>query len=142
MDLSRVEAKVTVAKLFELAYSKNKGLTAKIVAKKGAAKLTIDENGRAVLSNSMGMVIFSGDPALKKLGAKIKRVNILFSNQDGMNVGYKASFDLGVGKVSVSGSFNLEELILSCSGILCKAARAMKNRHLSYERELERIMVR
>lgn len=142
MDLTTAEAKITVAKIFELAYSKDKGLTAKIVASKGSAKITIDENGKAVLSNSAGMVIFNGDPALKQIGAKVKRVNILFSNQDGMNIGYKASFDLGIGKVSVSGSFDLEKLILSCSGILCKAARALKDRNSSYDRELERIMGR
>ena len=32
MDLKRTEAKVTIAKFIELAYSKDKGLTAKIMA--------------------------------------------------------------------------------------------------------------
>ncbi len=142
MDLSNAEAKITIAKLFELAYSKNKGVTARIVAKKGTAKLTIDQDGRAVLSNSAGMVIFSGDPVLNKIGVKVKRVNIIFSNEDGMNIGYNATFDLGVGRVAVRGKFDLEKLILSCSGLLCKAARAMKGRNLSYERELQEVMGR
>ncbi len=141
MSFNNIEAKITVAKLFELAYSKNKGMTARIVAKKGSAKLTIDQNGKAVLSNSAGMVVFSGGPVLKKIGAKVKRVNIMFSNEDGMNIGYNATFDLEVGKVIVSGKFDLEELILSCSGLLCKAARAMKGRNLAYEKELKDIMV-
>ncbi len=34
MDLKRAEAKLTIAKILQLAYSKNKGMTAKIMAKK------------------------------------------------------------------------------------------------------------
>lgn len=142
VNFGNTEAKITVGKLFERAYSENKGATVRIVAKKGSAKLTIDQDGKAILSNTAGVVIFSGNPVLNKIGIKIKRVNIIFSNEDGMNIGYKATFDFVAGGVAVSGKFNLEKLILSCSGLLCKAARTMKNRHLSYERELQGIMVR
>ncbi len=49
---SRVEVKVTIAKLVELAYSKDKGMTTKIVRKKGNFKLTVDQDGNGVLSGS------------------------------------------------------------------------------------------
>jgi len=36
MSLKRTEAKITIAKLLELAYSKDKGMTVKTMAKKEA----------------------------------------------------------------------------------------------------------
>ncbi len=142
MDLKRTEAKITVAKLLELAYSKDKGMTVKIMAKKGNAKLTVDQHGNATLSGSAGSLTFSGSPALEQIGAKIKRVSISFSNQDGMQVGYSATYSLEVISVTVNGDFDLEALITSCSGLLCRAARALKGRHREYDQELQEIMGR
>jgi len=140
MDLKRTEAKITIAKFLELAYSKDKGMTVKILAKKGGARLTIDQNGKATLSGSAGIVTFSGTPVLERIGAKIKRVHVTFNNKGEMNVGYTATFDLEYIKLTVMGDFNLEKLITSCSGLLCRAARALKGRHQSYEMELQKIM--
>lgn len=55
MDIKRTEAKITIAKLIERAYSKDKGMTVKIMAQKGSAKLTVDQNGKATLSGSAGI---------------------------------------------------------------------------------------
>lgn len=144
MSLTRSEAKIVVAKLIELAYSKDKGTTVKILAKAGSSTLGVDRNGKATLSGSVGFVTFDGDPVLRHIGAKIKRVNISLNNRAVMGVGYTATFDLAyLGlpvSVSVEGRFDLEELITSCSGLLCRAAHAMKGRHDLYERELESVM--
>lgn len=140
MALSRAEAKITVAKLLELAYSEDKGMTAKIVASKAGAKLTIDQNGNATLSGNTGAVTFTGSPVLERIGVKIKRVSISFNNKGGMNIGYRATFDLLYMKLTVMGDFDLEELITSCSGLLCKAARALKGKHHAYDLELQKIM--
>ncbi len=142
MDLKRTEAKITIAKFLELAYSEDNEMTVKIIAKKGGSKLTIDQNGNAILSSSVGIVRFSGTPVLNKIGAKIKRVSVFFSKQDAMNVGYTATFDLEYMKLSVSGDFDLEKLITSCSGLLCEAARLLKGRHRDYDKELQGIMGR
>lgn len=140
MDFRKTEARITIAKFIELAYSKDKGMTAKILAKKGNAKLTVDQNGNATLSGSAGILTFSGTPVLEKIGVKIKRVSINFNNKGGMKVGYTATFDLEYIKLSVLGDFDLEELITSCSGLLCQAARALKGRNHAYEMELKKIM--
>lgn len=138
---NQVEAKITIAKLLEVAYSKNKGVTAKIVRKKGNFKITVDSNGNATLSGSVGMMTFKADPALEGLGAKIKNISISFSKGDGDDIKYTAMFIfIGVAAITVSGKFNIEKLILSCSGLLCKAARALKGRHMAYEMELKKIM--
>jgi len=140
MNVSRGELKVTIAKLIEVAYSQDKGMTTKIVRSKGAFKLTLDENGNATLSATVGKVTFSGASTLEKIGANIKSVNVSFSNGGGSIVNYHATFDLKVAKIAISGNFDVEKLVTSCSGLLCQAARAMKGRHQAYEMELQRIM--
>ena len=42
MSMTRSEVKITVAKLIEVAYSKDKGLTTKIMEEKGQFKLIVD----------------------------------------------------------------------------------------------------
>lgn len=142
MSITRTEGKITIAKLLELAYSKDKGMTAKIIASKAGAKLTIDQNGKATLTGTVGTVTFAGSQVLDRIGAKIKRVSVSFNNKGGMNIGYRATFDLAYIKLTVMGDFDLEELITSCSGLLCKAARALKGRHHAYDMELQKIMGR
>ncbi len=140
MDINRSEVKITIAKLLELAYSKNKGLTAKIMAGKSTAKLIIDQNGNANLIGNVGIVSFSGSPALEQLGVTVKNVSVNFRNKDGMKVGYIATIDVKLMSITVVGDFDLEALITSCSGILCRAAKLMKGRHHAYDLELQRIM--
>jgi len=137
----QVEVKISIAKLLEVAYSKNKGVTAKIIKSKGNYKLTVDSNGNATLSGSVGMLTFKGDSALQELGAKVKNVSIFFTKGSENDVKYNATFNfVGVAGLSISGTFNVENLILSCSGLLCRAARALKGRHAAYDAELKRIM--
>ena len=139
MSITRGELKVTIAKFIEASYSENKGLTAKIVKSKGPFKLTVDADGQGTLSGTFGNVTFSGSPVLEKIGAKIKFISVTFSPADANKVKYHATFDLRVAKMAVSGGFDMEELITTCSGLLCKAAKAMKGRHQAYELELQRI---
>ena len=140
MDFNRAEAKITIAKFIEIAYSKDKELTAKILAKKGSVQLSVDQNGNATLSSAAGFITFSGTQVLETVGAKIKRISVNFNNSDGQRIGYNASFDLEYLKLSVSGNFDLKDLITSCSGLLCIAARSLHGRHHGHDMELQRIM--
>ena len=140
MSPTRTELRITIAKLIEVAYSEDKGVTTKIVRAKGPFKLTVDQDGNAQLSSQLGVVTFSGSDTLEKIGANIKSVSVSFSNADGEITKYTAIIDLKVAKIAVSGSFNIEALITSCSGILCSAAKALKGRHHAYDMELQRIM--
>ncbi len=140
MDLTQAEAKITIAKLIEVSYAKDKETTVKILAKLGTAQLSVDQNGNATLTSSAGFLTFSGNQVLNTIGAKIKRISVDFNNIDGERIGYTASFDLEYLELSVSGSFNLKTLITSCSGLLCIAARALQGKHHAYNMELQRIM--
>lgn len=139
---TRVEVKVTIAKLLEIAYSKNKRIAVRIMRKKGNFKMSIDDDGKVMLHGSAGVLSFGGGTALESLGAKVKKASIHFTKGDGDDIRYKAAFSFagGAGEVSVSGSFNAEDLITSCSGLLCQAARRMKGRQQAYEAELKKIM--
>lgn len=140
---NRVEVKLTVAKLIEIAYSKDKGMTAKIVRSKGDFKISIDQDGNASLSGTVGIVAFKSDEAFRQIGAKIKKGTILFSSGDEGEINYTASFSFsGAANITVSGSFDVEKMILSCSGLLCQAARALKGKHAAYDEELKNIMGR
>ena len=140
MNPSNSELKITIAKLIEVAYSQNSGVTTSIMREKGNFTLRVDQNGHAILSGKTGILSFSGDSALKSIGATIKRLNIDFTKGENNEITYKATFSLAIISLTVVGEFDVEELITSCSGLLCKTARAMKNRHLQYELELQRIM--
>ncbi|MFK5950263.1 MAG: hypothetical protein QM500_15995 [Methylococcales bacterium] len=138
----KTEVKITIAKLIEIAYSKNKGMTTKIIRKKGNFKITVDDSGKVMLHGSAGALTFSGGTALENLGVKIKMASINFTKGEGDDIDYKGTFYFigGAGSLSLSGSFNIEDLITSCSGLLCKAARLMKGRNQAYEAELQKIM--
>jgi len=139
---TRVEIKLTIAKLIELAYSKNKGLTTKIIRKKGNFKISIDQNGKVMLHGSAGVFAFNGGEVLEGVGAKIKMASILFSKGKGNNVNYRATFTFagGVSAISITGSFDIEKLITYCSGLLCQAARLLKKRNIEQDKALKIIM--
>ncbi len=137
---TRTELRITIAKLLEIAYSKNKGITAKIVRSKGPFRLTVNEEGKARLSGKFGVINFSGTPVLDKIGANIKSISVNFSYGGDDIVKYHASFDLKVAKIGIYGEFDFEELIMSCSGLLCQAARLIKGRNHAYDAKLREIM--
>jgi hypothetical protein len=141
MDLKRTEAKITISKVIELTNSKDKGMTAKIMAQKGSSKLTPDQNGKAALSGASRFLTFSGTPAFEKVGAKIKRVSVSFNNKNGMKIGYTATFFLEYIKLSVLGGFfYLEELITSHSGLLRQATYALKGKNHTTDIEIQKNM--
>lgn len=137
-----LKLKITLAKLIEVAYSRDEEMTVNIVRKKGNFKLTVNQNGKVKLHGSAGTLAFNGGRALEGLGVKVKTISIFFTQGEGDNIDYIGSCSLvgGAGSISLSGSFNIETLITSCSGLLCKAARLMKGRNRDYETELKRIM--
>ena len=136
-----LNAKVAVGKLLEVAYSTNEGVTTNIVRSGSNFKISVDATGSGKLSGTFGVLNFDGRNALESLGLAVRRVSITFTNQDGQNIGYSATISPVSGvSLIVTGRFNLEELLMSCSGLLCKAARAMKGRSEAYEQELKRIM--
>ncbi|USD67898.1 hypothetical protein [Vibrio sp. SCSIO 43136] len=138
MSIKDTEIKLTIAKLIEISYSKNNGLTSAILLEVGSASLTVDDQGNAILSGKVGIVTFNGKDAIDEIGVQVKRLSVKFSNEGQGVTSYKATMSfVGMG-LSVTGSFNVEELILSCSGLLCIAARKLKNRPKYIEDQLSK----
>jgi hypothetical protein len=140
MDPTNAELKLTIAKLIEVAYSKDKGLTGKIVLSKGPFKLTMDDDGNAMLSGKAGTLSFSGAPTLEKMGLSLKRVSVNFSNEGEGRVHYVASVGIKGTTLGIAGDFNIEDLITSCSGMLCQAARSLKGFDSTVDSQMQQIM--
>ncbi len=139
---STIGIKITIGKLLQIAYTKNEGLTSKIIQKKGNFKITIDQNGKVKLYGSAGVFAFNGSSALEAIGAKIKFATIYFYQAAGNNTNYRANFSFAGDQASVivTGTLNIEDLITSCSGLLCQAARLLKGNNKRNEKRLKEIM--
>jgi hypothetical protein len=134
---SPYQLKVKVINLIELAYKENEGITTSLVKEKGAFTLKISENGEAVLSGKAGIVRFSAKEEVKQIGIDLKVASIMFTGGLNGKIRYIAAFSfLGGVKVEFASSIDIEKLILSCSGLLCRAARLLKNRHKQIDQSL------
>jgi hypothetical protein len=139
-QVSTAKIKLAIAKLIEISYATDSNLTVSLLSQRGPAKLTVDQRGNASFSGSAGRVTFEGSPALEAIGAQVKSVSVSFTNQGGMRIGYTAIVGVKVIDVMVAGSFDLEQMMTSCSGLLCRAARALRGRSAALELEQQRIM--
>lgn len=134
---SPYQLKVKVINLIELAYKENEGITTSLIKEKGAFTLKINENGDAVLSGKAGIVRFSAKDEIRQLGLDLKVASIMFSSGQNGKIRYVASFSFfGSIQVEFSSALDIEKLILSCSGLLCRAARLLKNRHKQIDQSL------
>lgn len=133
--------KITVARLLELSYARNEGLTTSVLREVGPATVSVDSNGIATLSGKAGKVTFSATEAVKELGIQVRRVGISMDVNEHGELDYTARFMFaGALALSVRGTIDVEELILACSGLLCRAARALKGRTTSTDKALERAL--
>lgn len=127
MAANEIEIKIKLLKFLEIAYEEDGTLTAAIVKDKGPFSLSVDSSGNASLSGKAGVVKFSVREEIKEYGFDFKYVRAMFSgNKNGM-IQYSLSFGIG-SEVIVKGMLDVEKLILNCSGLLCRAARAYKFR--------------
>ncbi len=125
--MPNTEFKIKIINFIEIAYKTSGDITTALIRDKGPFSLSIDNNGNASLSGKAGVVKFSVSDELKEYGADFRYASIMFSgNRHGM-ITYKASAGIGA-TITVSGVLDVENLILNCSGLLCIAARALKNR--------------
>ena len=127
MSATSTEVKIKIINFIEIAYKANGKLTTSLIKDVGSFTLSVDNKGNASLSGRAGTVKFSVSEEIKEYGLRFKYASVMFSgNRDGVIV-YKASVGIGA-EIIVSGVLDVEKLILNCSGLLCIAARAMRNR--------------
>ena len=136
-DESKAKVKLTIAKLIEIAYSKDKGVTTALIQKRGAFTMRVEENGNVTLSGKAGMVKFSGEPELKAVGIDLEYGSVMFSNVGNNRLSYAANLKFkGLLKIEYASVIDVEKLLLGCSGLLCQAARGLKNRQQQVEEAL------
>ena len=128
MSNMHTEIKIKIIKFLEIAYQTDGKLTTALVKDTGPVTLSVDNTGKATLSGKAGIVSFSVDKEIKQYGLKFKYASVMFSgNRQGM-VNYRASFGVPI-EITIMGFIDVENLILNCSGLLCRATRALRNHY-------------
>jgi len=83
------------------------------------------------------MVKFSGKPELKEIGIALEFGSVMFSSIGDNKLSYKATLKFsGIAEIQYTNIIDLEKLLLGCSGLLCQAARGIKNRTQQIEKAL------
>jgi len=138
MSATDIQFKVTVAKCLQLAYDKDREITLGIIRSGDHYSLSIDETGQGILRGSNGHVEFSANEGLMGLGITVRRATVSFSKDSNGRFAYSGTFRLALGtQVSISGTIDVIEMIKSCSGLLCQAARFLDGRDAQIEQELQ-----
>lgn len=133
--MSNTEFKIKIINFIEIAYKTDGEITTALIRDKGPFSLRIDNHGNASLSGKAGKVSFSVSDELKEYGADFRYASIMFSGNRNGVITYKASAGIGM-SITVIGVLDVENLILNCSGLLCIAARALKNRAHMIDRSI------
>ena len=139
-NASTYELQITVARLLEFSYAKNGEMTASILREAGPVKLKVSDDGTATLSGQSGKVTYSASTVLSEVGVQIRRVGISMSVNDEGNLQYQARFWTGAITLNTRGTIDVEALLLTCSGMLCRAARALQKRTGLIEQKLDRAL--
>ena len=132
------EVRITVARLLELAYRQDDGLTTALVREAGNVTLSVDHRGNASLSGNAGRVSFSGDRALREIGVDSGTVQVLLSVNEHGHVRYNAQLRAGFATIGAVGSIDIDGLITACSGPLCHVARLLQGRSAEVDRAVRR----
>ena len=136
-EVSPYQLKIKVINLIELAYKEQDGVTTSLIREKGRFTLKVNEHGKATLSGKSGIVRFSAKEEVEQIGIDLKVASILFSTGKDGRIHYVASFTfLGGFNIEFASILDVEKLILSCSGLLCRAAVSLKNRHKQIDQSL------
>lgn len=134
---SQTELKLAVARLLELSYSTDGTTTARLMREVGPLKLSVDNHGAASLDGHAGKVTFSAQNGLKELGMELRMVDVSMHVDDQGLIQFTASFRfLRAASATTRGSIDVEKLIVSCSGLLCTAARALIGARKSRDNQL------
>lgn len=88
------------------------------------------------------MVVVSAGQATRELGVSVRAITVMMTVDGAGDIRYNAQFRLGVAAVGVSGSIDVEKLLLSCSGLLCRAARMLNGRSAHLDRQMLEAMGR
>lgn len=136
------KVKLTVKKVLEVSYSGKKGVKLAAALKKGPVTLRLDNEGNISSSAQFGRYSIKGFDSIKALGVKLKALKITAHLKENGDIAYKAGITYGLGSFFVSGSFDIEKLILDNSGLLGDAYRGIKNRDQQLQDALEHSGVR
>lgn len=126
--VSKTEVKIKLLKFLEIAYNTDNELTTVLVRDKEAFTLSVDIHGNASISGKAGKLKFSVKEEIKEYGIDFRYISVMLSGNKNGVIHYRGTFKTIV-EVSIIGFIDVEQLILHCSGLICFAARTLKNRY-------------
>ena len=103
-------------------------MTANIVRSKHPFTLTVTSSGTATLTGKAGNMTFNVSEETNSIGFDFKFASLQFFGSQNGQLRYSATFTIGFTSVSFRGIFDIEKFILECSGLVCIAARLMRER--------------
>lgn len=91
------------------------------------------------MSGKAGLVRIDVKDQLTSFGIDLNYISVMLSGNKNGKLIYQLSFGFKNGVIgTVFGVLDVEKLILSCSGLLCRAAKALKKRHALIDSSLRK----
>ncbi|WP_432455871.1 hypothetical protein ACRRS0_10570 [Agarivorans sp. QJM3NY_29] len=138
MSEIKTEIKVQIIKLIEIAYNKNDGLTGKLLASSGRFSMSLDRDGVLQLSGKAGAARINIAKEMSSMGLDFHYASLYFSPRENGDIVYTGTVGSPkIGSIEIVSSLNIEQLILKCSGLLCIAARFLKNPYSKIDSSLK-----
>jgi len=134
---NEAQLKIRVFKILEIAYQNDGELTTSIVRSHQPFTLTVTSNGTATLTGKAGKLTFNASEETRSIGFDFKFASLHFLGTQNSQLRYSASFTIGFTNVTFRGNFDVEKFILKCSGLLCIAARLMKDRKNKIDKAIQ-----
>lgn len=73
---------------------------------------------------------------LKEIGVSAGVFRAMLSVNESGDLRFNARVRVGIASVSAGGTIDVEQLLVTCSGVLCRAARALSGRPAQVDRQL------
>ena len=137
---SEAELKVTLFKILEIAYRNEENLTASIMRSQHPFTLIITSNGTATLFGKTGKLIYSVSEETQSIGFDFKFASFQFLGTQNGLLRYGASITIGFTSITFRGSLDVEKFIFECSGLVCIAARLLKDRKKQIDEAVRKSM--
>ena len=132
------EVRLAVTRFLEVAYNTDGEVTSRLLKSTGPVTVAVDHHGNASISGNAGRLTFSVSEALQDLGMQLRVADVSMHVDDEGMIEFTANFRfVRAASASTRGRIDVEQLITSCSGLLCRAARALKGAGAARDKQLQ-----
>lgn len=118
----RFQAQVAVAKILKFSYDRDSGFVSSLSKDAGPFTLELSQRGEVIISGRSGNLSFSLDEKQRAtLGPHVRWFSVRFGVTEAGYLSYGFSGQVGVLTINFSGVVDFDDMLKSCSGLLCNA---------------------